>query len=180
MDELKLRYQQVGDAKRFFKILTHPDFKLFPVTVKSIEEEKRFLRTNRQLRAKNLAYNYAILLYDRIVGGIGLRIDQHRPYIGEVGYFVAREYWGKGIAPKAVGMIEEIGFNQHDLERIELVTLKANKASMRVAEKCGYKKEGIQRHKQLHDGTYQDVYLFAKVKPDCKNSSIEKMRSQEF
>jgi ribosomal-protein-alanine N-acetyltransferase len=167
MNELRLRYQQVGDAKRFFEILTHPEFRLFPVTVKSIEEEKRFLRTNRQLRATNLAFNYAILLNSLIVGGIGLRIDQHRPYIGEVGYFVAREYWGNGIAPKAVGLIEEIGFSDHGLERIELVTLKENKASIRVAEKCGYKKEGIQRHKQLHDGSYQDVYLFAKVKSDC-------------
>ena len=164
MRNLSLRYQRVGDAKRFFQILTHPDFVLFPVNVKSIEEEKRFLRTNKEMREKNFAHNYAILLKNRIMGGIGLKIDQHRPHIGEVGYFVDRKHWGKGIAPKAVGMIEEIGFDTLGLERIELVTLKQNRASIRVAEKCGYRREGIQRHKHKQDGRYYDVYLFAKVK----------------
>jgi hypothetical protein len=56
MRNLSLRYQRVGDAKRFFQILTHPDFVLFPVNVKSIEEEKRFLRTNKEMRARARAY----------------------------------------------------------------------------------------------------------------------------
>ena len=164
MKNLRLRYQRVGGAKRFFEILTHPDFVLFPVNVKSIEEEKRFLRTNREMRKRNFVHNYAILIKDRVVGGIGLKIDQHRPHIGEVGYFVDRKHWGKGIAPMAVEVIEEIGFGGLGLERIELVTLKNNRASIRVAEKCGYRREGIQRHKHKQDGTYYDCYLFAKVK----------------
>lgn len=162
--DLRLRYQQVGDAKRFFEILSHPDFVLFPVNVKSIEEEKRFLRSGKEMREKNLVHNYAILLDGGIVGGIGMKIDQHRPHIGEVGYFVDRKHWGKGIAPKAVEMIEEIGFGTLGLERIELITLKNNRASIRVAEKCGYRREGIQRHKHKQDGRYYDTYLFAKVK----------------
>jgi len=166
MKTLRIRYQQIGDAKRFFEILTHPDFVDFPVNVKSIEEEKRFLRTSRQMRRDNIVHNYTIMLRDELVGGIGLKIDRHRKYVGEVGYFVAREYWGKGIAPKAVKLIEAIGFDELGLERIELVTLKQNKASIRVARKCGYRKEGIQRHKQLHDDKFHDVYLFAKIKSD--------------
>lgn len=166
MKNLSLRYQKVGDAKRFFEILTHPDFVLFPVNVRSIEEERRFLRTSKEMREKGLAHNYAILLKDRIVGGIGLKIDQHRPHIGEVGYFVDRKYWGRGIAPLAVGLVEKIGFDEIGLERIELITLKNNKASIRVAEKCGYRREGIQRHKHKQEGRYYDAYLFAKVKSD--------------
>ena len=166
MKTLRIRYQQIGDAKKFFEILTHPDFVDFPVNVNSIEEEKRFLRTSKQMRRDNIVHNYTVMLGDDLVGGIGLKIDQHRKYIGEVGYFVAREYWGKEIAPKAVRLIEAIGFNKLGLERIELVTLKKNKASIRVALKCGYRKEGIQRRKQLLNGKFHDVYLFAKTKSD--------------
>ncbi|MEJ2108591.1 MAG: GNAT family protein [Acidobacteriota bacterium] len=165
MKDIKLRYQLIRDAKRYYEILTHPDFEMFPVEVGSIEEEKRFLRSAVQLRKDNVVHNYAITSGNELVGAVGIKIDQHRKYIGEVGYFVAREYWGKGIAPKAVALIEEIGFNELGLERIELVTLKHNRASIRVAQKCSYRKEGIQRHKQLHHGRYHDCYLFAKIKP---------------
>ena len=164
MNELWIRYQQIGDAKRFFEILTHPDFFLFPVNPTGIEEEKRFLRTNKYLRDNKLAYNYTILLEKDIVGAIGIRIDQHRKYIGEIGYLVDRNYWGNGIASQAVGLIESIAFSDLDIERIELITLKQNKASIRVAQKCGYRKEGIQRHKLKLDGEWQDACLFAKVR----------------
>lgn len=163
MNGLRIRYQQVGDAKRFYEILTHPDFVLFPANPASINAEKRFLRTNKELRAKNMAHNYAILLLNKVVGGIGIKVDQHRPYIGEIGYFVDREYWGKGIAPAAVQLIETVCFEELGMHRIEIITLKQNKASMRVAEKCGYRKEGIQRQKVKHEGKWADVYLFAKV-----------------
>jgi ribosomal-protein-alanine N-acetyltransferase len=168
MKPLRLRCQQVGDAKVFYEILTHPDFALFPVHPASIEEERRYLRTVRDLRKNNFAHNYAVLLEDRVIGGIGLKIDQHRLHIGEVGYFVERRHWGKGVAPQAVALMETIGFGTLGLERIELVTLKQNKKSIRVAEKCGYKKEGILRHKQYQDGRFYDAYLFAKIKPDWK------------
>ena len=75
-----------------------------------------------------------------------------------------RQYWGNKIAPNAVQLVEDICFDELGLERIEIITLKKNESSIRVAEKCGYKKEGIQRHKLKHDGKWEDVYLFAKVK----------------
>lgn len=164
MNGLRIRYQQVGDAKRFYEILAHPDFALFPANPSSIEEEKRFLRTNKRMREDNAAHNYTVLLKDKVVGAIGVKIDRHRTYIGEIGYFVDRQYWGKGIAPNAVQLVEDICFDELGLERIELITLKKNRSSIRVAEKCGYKKEGIQRHKLKHDGKWEDAYLFAKVK----------------
>ena len=61
-------------------------------------------------------------------------------------------------------LIENVCFEDLGMHRIEIITLKQNKASIRVAEKCGYRKEGIQRQKVKHEGKWADVYLFAKVK----------------
>ena len=121
------------------------------------------MRKNKKLRADNMSYNYSILLRNKLVGAIGVNINQHRTYIGEIGYFVDRAYWGKGIAPRAVELIEKVCFDDLGLNRIELVTLKQNKASIRIAEKSGYRKEGIQRHLLKHEGKWADAYLFAKV-----------------
>ena len=165
MQGLSIRYQQIGDAKRFYEILTHPDFIYFSANPESIEDEKRFLRMNKNLRLANISHNYTILLKNEIVGAIGVKIDQHRIWIGEVGYFVDRAFWGKGIAPAALQLVEPICFNNLGIERLELITMKENTASIRVAIKAGYIKEGIQKHKLPFKGKFADVYLFAKIKP---------------
>ena len=164
MKQLEIRYQKVSDAKRFVEILTHHSFIYFPVKPKSIEEEKRFLRLNREKRKNKTEYNFSIIYKDKMVGGIGAKLDQHRKHIGEIGYFIDHDYWFKGIASGAVKLIEEFSFNRLQLTRIEIVTLKKNKASQRVAEKCGYRKEGIQRGKLILAGKYLDAYLYAKTK----------------
>jgi ribosomal-protein-alanine N-acetyltransferase len=164
MNGLRIRYQQVSDAKRFYEILNHPDFIFFPAKPKSIKEEREFLRTNRTLRQDKRCYNYSVLLNDRVVGAIGIKVSPHYPEGCEIGYFIDRKYWGKGIAPAAVHLIENACFEKLGMHRIEILTLKQNKASIRVAEKCGYHKEGIQRQKVKYKGKWADVYMFAKVK----------------
>jgi len=162
--QTRIRYQQVKDAKRFLEILSCPDFVYFDASPQSIEEEKRFLRLNKEKRLANTEHNFTILVGCEVAGAVGIKIDQCRKYIGEIGYFVAREYWGRGIAGQAVALAEEIGFDKFELQRMELVTLEKNAASIRVAEKCGYIREGIQRAKLIHEGEFVDAVLFAKTK----------------
>jgi ribosomal-protein-alanine N-acetyltransferase len=163
MKRLTIRYQRVSDAKRFFEILCHPDFLYFPKP-KSLKYEQAFLRKTAEKRKRKLEYNFGILYDDNIVGAVGLKVDQHRKHIGEIGYFVAREHWGKGIAGRAVKLLEQFAFRRLKISRLEIATLRANPASKRVALKCEYKWEGTQRGKQRHNGKYYDVDLFAKVR----------------
>ena len=164
MKHLEIRYQKVSDAKRFLEILSHPDFIYMPVKPKNIEAEKVFLRQNREKRRNNTVYNFSVIYKGQLVGGVGVRINQSLKHVGEVGYFIDCDYWGKGIAPAAVKLIEEFSFGHLQLTRIEILMLKKNKASQRVAEKCGYQKEGTQKGKLLFNGKPHDAYLYAKTK----------------
>jgi ribosomal-protein-alanine N-acetyltransferase len=83
-----------------------------------------------------------------------------------LGYFVDEKYWGKGIAPEAVKLAEQIGFSKLGVKRIEIMMKKKNKASENAAAKCGYKKEGIVRKKLLLGNQYHDAYLYAKLSPN--------------
>ena len=47
---IKLRFQQISDAKRFVEILSNPDFIYFPAKPKTIKAEKEFLRKTIQKR----------------------------------------------------------------------------------------------------------------------------------
>jgi len=91
-----------------------------------------------------------------------MRVNQTRDHLGEIGYFVDSNYWGKGIATRATKLIEKWGFNKLKLKRIEIMMNPKNKASEKIAIKCGYKKEGLMK-KALHDGK-EDAYLYAKVR----------------
>ena len=163
MSEVELRLQRLSDAKRFFKILSNPNFVFFGAKPKSIEAEKEWLKKGFEKRKKNLEHNYAITYDGKLIGGCGIKINQHRTFIGEIGYFVDEAYWGKGVATKATKLLEKIAFKM-DVKRIEIVMQLGNKGSVKVAKKCGYVKEGKLRKAISHLGKYEDVYLYSKVK----------------
>lgn len=164
MAKVELRPQRISDAKRFYQIIKNPNFEFMRSPVNSIKDEIKFLKQNTARRRRNFAYNYTILADGEIVGGCGIKINQHRTFNGEIGYFVDQAYWGKGIATQAVKKLEEIGFDELELKRIEIFMDVRHKASERVAIKCGYKKEGVMRKAIKTGKSYHDAFLYAKVK----------------
>ena len=164
MKKVELRHQHVSDAKRFFEILDNDNFVFFPAHPKSVEEEKEFLRGNKKRVKDNFGHNYTILYDGRVVGGCGIKINQHRTFEGEIGYFLDEEVWGKGITTQAVKKLEIIGFKELGISRMVIVMDLGNVASRRVAEKCGYRREGIMKKAVQNKGKKVDVYLYAKVK----------------
>ncbi|MBF0106464.1 MAG: GNAT family N-acetyltransferase [Deltaproteobacteria bacterium] len=163
-NKLTIKPQRVKDAKRYFEILSNPHFKYFNVQVRSVEEEKKFLKLNTEKRRQKREFNFGIHLNEKLVGGIGVRVDGFRSYIGEIGYFVDETYWGKGIASKALRLIERFSFQNLKLKRIEILVITRNKASLRVALKCGYQQEGILKKKLVNNKVYHDAYLLAKTR----------------
>jgi ribosomal-protein-alanine N-acetyltransferase len=164
--KVKIRPQKISDAKRFFEILNNDNFVYFPTRPKSLREEIEYLKKNTKRKANNFQHNFSILYGTEVVGACGLRVDQHRGYIGEIGYFVDEKYWGKGIATEAVRLVEKFGFEKLKLHRIVILMNPKNKASEKVAKKSGYKKEGKMKEviKDFKSNTFRDSYLYAKVK----------------
>ena len=98
------------------------------------------------------------------MGACGIKIDQHRPWVGEIGYFIDRDFQGKGIATEAVGQLEKIGYERLDLQRITILMDIRNLASERVAQKSGYEKEGIMKKVHRMGEDYYDCFLYAKTR----------------
>jgi [ribosomal protein S5]-alanine N-acetyltransferase len=162
MKGLTIRYQKVSDAKRFFEILNNPNFKYLHIKPKSIKEEADWLRKRKERIKKNISHDFAIVYQGEVIGGIGIKMDQHRKHIGEVGYFIDEKYWGRGITTEALQLVEEIAFKKLGLRRLVALMMIENKASAKVAIKNDYKKEGIITgiDKKLDKKFYQ----YAKVK----------------
>ena len=163
MLRVKIRPQEISDADRFFEILTHMDCEFIEVPIKTLEDEKRFLKMNDARRKANFEYNYSILFDENLVGACGIMIDQHRPWVGEIGYFVDSAYQGQGIATEAVKQLEKIGFGELKLKRIAILMDTRNLASEKVAQKCGYEKEGIAKKIHRIEKEYYDCFVYAKT-----------------
>jgi ribosomal-protein-alanine N-acetyltransferase len=164
MSEVKIRPQELFDAERFLEIITHTNLEFIEFPIKTLEEEKYFLQLNEAKRKANFEYNYSVLYYGRLIGACGIKIDQHRPWVGEIGYFIDRDYQGKGIATEAVKQLEKVGFEKLDLQRLIILMDTRNPTSERVAQKCKYEKEGIMKKVHRIGEDYYDCFLYAKTR----------------
>ncbi len=84
----------------------------------------------------------------------------------ELGFWIGETYWGKGIMTKACREYLKYLFEKKDINRIYSSVFEWNKSSMRVLEKCGFKKEGILRKAVLKDGNFIDEHRYSKLKND--------------
>jgi RimJ/RimL family protein N-acetyltransferase len=159
-----IRRQKVSDAKRFYEILTNPNFIYFPIKPRSIKDEIDFLKQTRSNWQIGKNFNFSILFKKAVVGAIGVRINSIRPYICEIGYFVDEKYWNIGIASKALQLLNKFIVSKiPNIKRIELMTASRNTGSQKVATKNGYKKEGTLRSHLLVNGKYYNSYLYSKI-----------------
>jgi [ribosomal protein S5]-alanine N-acetyltransferase len=162
-NKIEIRYQKISDAEEFFRILNNPNFIYFTVRPECLEDEIKFLEMSEEVRKNKSQANFSILYNGKLVGGCGIKIDSHRNYLGEIGYFIDEEFWGKSISTEAVKLMEEYAVKELHLKRIEILMLLEHKASEKVAIKSGYTKEGIARNKILHKEKYMDCHVYAKT-----------------
>ena len=99
---------------------------------------------------------------DTILGSIGLLRGDADSRRAELGYWVAAEHRGRGIAPAAVELMVERAFAD-GWHRLELHIDPANAASRRVAEKAGFALEGILREYELIKDRRADVAMYARI-----------------
>jgi [ribosomal protein S5]-alanine N-acetyltransferase len=100
------------------------------------------------------------------VGAIGINPQQGwRSHVGEIGYWLGANYWGKGFATAALRLMTAHGFDCMQLKKLCAPVLAPNTASMRVLAKCGYELEGILKSEVQKQGTYFDLHRFARC-PD--------------
>ena len=117
------------------------------------------------LNARDDATNFLIEV-DGVPGGaVGYtRFDAERRCTAETGYWIARKFWGRGIATAALKAVAGLAFERDDIVRLEAGVYSNNPASMRVLEKCGFEREGIFRRDTIKNGEILDRMMYAKLR----------------
>lgn len=113
--------------------------------------------------------NFAVDLDGDVIGGAGFVFgdDVHR-FSAEVGYWLGRAHWGRGIATHVLRALTEVGFERHRMVRLFAGVFEGNGASARVLEKCGYQLEGVAKKSALKHGRFVDMYNYAILREDVR------------
>ena len=100
----------------------------------------------------------------KIIGSVGLEPDKRRPGVSsrELGYALAREYWGKGVMTEAARAIIDFAFEVCKLDVVAVCTSPVNRRSQSVIQKCGFTYEGTERRcYRTYDGTVRDSKCYS-------------------
>ena len=114
---------------------------------------------------ENETFAFAITVDNIAVGSISVfRQGNIHRRTAELGYYIAEEYWGRGIMTEAVRQICEYVFSKSDITRIYAEPFAYNTASCRVLEKAGFQYEGTLRSNAIKNGKVIDMKMYSKIK----------------
>jgi RimJ/RimL family protein N-acetyltransferase len=84
----------------------------------------------------------------------------------ELGYMVAPAARGRGVATAMLRALTDWAFAETGVQRIRLVVDVENPASLRVAERAGYVREGVMRSVHFKNGRRIDAVLLSRLATD--------------
>lgn len=116
---------------------------------------------------ENETFAFAITVNEKVVGSIGIfRQGNIHWQTAELGYYIAEEYWGRGIMTEAVRQICVYVFDKSDIIRIYAEPFAYNAASCRVLEKAGFQYEGTLRSNAVKNGEVIDMKMYSLLKTE--------------
>ena len=113
----------------------------------SEKDAREYVASTRRGWREGTASSFAIvdLESQEAVGSIGVHWLDREQRVAEVGYWVAREARGRGLASRALRLVAGWVLRDCGLERLQLRADVLNAPSQKVAEKAGFRREGVLR-----------------------------------
>lgn len=135
-----------------------------PLRPTHAELEREFL-----LKSDGTSMSFAIRLLNNktLIGYIGFKSIDHRNRLGEVSIVIGElENHRKGFGTEALSILIEYGFQELNLNRIELTVLSFNRVAIRLYQKLGFQQEGVLRQSLFRDGRYHDVWVMVLLRDE--------------
>jgi ribosomal-protein-serine acetyltransferase len=141
----------------------------------TLADFENFIKGCKKRYNKKSEVAYIIKVQNKVAGRIGLyHIDQSNK-IASIGYWVGKEFEGKGVVTKSCKKIVSLGFAKLHLNRIEIKCGTLNYKSQAIPERLNFKKEGIIRQAELLNGKFIDLFLYSLLKEEWRNMIDEQL-----
>ena len=178
-DKIYIRFFETADAEALLDMhvrngeLFQKYSPTFDGEYYTLESKRAFIINSIKEREEDKKYSFGIFSKDdgKLVGDVSLfHIFRGPLQKCLIGYSMDKQYHGRGYATEAVSLAVEFAFRELKLHRIEAGTMLSNIGSMKVLEKAGFHKEGIEQKGVKINGNWEDHQIFAVISADVANS----------
>lgn len=98
----------------------------------------------------------------KLIGCTGLTYIDWKNSRAEVSIYIGdKKYKGKGYGTDTLKVLIDYGFRELNLHMLFGEIFEYNRANIRLFEKCGFKKDGVLRHRLYRDGKYWDSIIYS-------------------
>ncbi|MDD4310203.1 MAG: GNAT family protein [Candidatus Cloacimonetes bacterium] len=167
-ERLRLRKIQASDAEMLCRLYSNPEVNRYldwygPQVVSEAEVVIAFLE-QQYSTAKALRWALTLPSTNELIGTVLLSNFQ-KSALADLGYDLARPYWGKGLMQEALLEVLHFAFAELGLIRISAYVRPENTASANLLERLDFVQEGTLRKAGYHESKNEffDVQLFARI-----------------
>jgi RimJ/RimL family protein N-acetyltransferase len=131
------------------------------------DPDEELLRNRAEMMAKGAAVGDFVELAiadpenDRLLGTVTLHSFDWRHLHTEVGFWLALAARGRGVATEATALCVDWAFADLGMHRVEMTTLPQFDRVLALAERLGFRQEGVMRERNLERGRRLDVLMLA-------------------
>lgn len=158
-----------ADIQNIYKGLSDPDItKYYDVHFSTLEDTKEQMDWYRDLKQNGTGIWWAI--YDAAdnkfcgAGGFNNLDKTHKK--AEIGFWLLKDSWGKGILNEVMPKLFENGFTKLDLNRIEGFVVSDNTKCKKALEKINFTYEGTMRESEVKNGQKISVDIYSILKSE--------------
>lgn len=119
----------------------------------NLEQERRFFT---ELNESD-AIQALVVADDLPVGHVELDPVDHEQGVAELAFWLLPEHRGEGYAKEAAALMVDYAFSELRLHRVGATAFDSNEPSIRLLEKVGFTREGVERENAYVDGSYHDT-----------------------
>jgi ribosomal-protein-alanine N-acetyltransferase len=169
-DRVSLRRVSASDTEALFEMFSHPE------VMRYWSRPPMIARAEAEVLVAHILSDYETgdnlpLAIERhsdgtFIGGCTLHHFHAGSRRAEIGYSLARPYWGQGYMHEALQTFISYAFERLDLNRLEADIDPRNSASARSLERLGFLKEGHLRERWIVDGEVSDTGFYGLLRGD--------------
>lgn len=130
----------------------------------TLDSKRKYIANSVKQREEDKSYSFGIFLKDngKLVGNISLyHIFRGSLQKCLIGYSLDQQYNGRGYTTEAISLAVEFAFNELKLHRVEAGVMLSNIGSIRVLEKVGFHREGVEQKGVKINGQWEDHQILA-------------------
>lgn len=165
MPEIELEYLGHGHAQELYEVIEENREYLIGwiqcvKSIQSAEDIRLFIEAEIPRYTQHRSPYFAIKYDGRICGLIAFRELDKSNKIGTISYWLSEPFTGKGIASQAVKYIVGFGFEELELNKIQISCASGNRKSRAIPERLGFTYEATLRQCEWLNSRYVDHAIY--------------------